>query len=74
MKNLKLIVTMSNVGPCSGSACPTIFEDDMGNYYFQGKVIPNNEKENLNIPDDEDMVLIPNKLIKEFIKITESSK
>lgn len=72
MKNLKVIVTMSNVGSCSGSACPTIFEDDMGNYYFQGKVVSNNEKKKLNIPKDEDIVLIPNELIKEFVNNTQN--
>lgn len=51
---------------------PTIFEDDMRNYYFQGKVVSNNEKEKLNIPKDEDIVLIPNELIKEFVNNTQN--
>lgn len=70
MNNLNVVVTMSSKsnGPCRGSACPTIFTDECGNYYFQGKIVPSIDKKKLNIPDDEDIVLIPEELVNKFIE------
>ncbi len=70
MNNYKIVVSMSKNhggGGCSGSACPTIYEDDFGNYYFQGKKIPKKDKEILKIPNNEDIIVIPNELVKQFI-------
>lgn len=70
MNNLNVVVTMSSEGngPCRGSACPTIFADECGNYYFQGKIVPSIDKKKLNIPYDEDIVLVPEELVNNLIK------
>lgn len=52
---------------CNQSTCPTIYQDDEGNYIIQGFVLNQLEKSNLAIPDGEDAIRVPAAFLSSFV-------
>lgn len=71
---IKKIVSMENMSNnltddgggvygCLTGSCPTVYQTDNGDYVVQGFVLSNADKQILSLPENEDAVLIPKKLI-----------
>lgn len=61
---LKVIHSTIN---CAESTCPTIYQDDQGNFVIQGFILKNEIKKSINIPEGEDAIKVPAEFIETFI-------
>lgn len=53
---------------CADSTCPTIYQNEAGNYVIQGFKVNSESKSTLNIPKNEDLVEIPQEFLKAFVE------
>lgn len=53
---------------CAGGSCPTIYKTDDNTYVLQGKKMTDQEKIDLNIPVDEDIIELPADFLETFLK------
>lgn len=67
MVTLKKLVSVSgdpdDTNECRGGNCPSVYKDELGNFYVQGTRINAELKSSISMPDNEDMVRIPSALI-----------
>ena len=56
------------ISSCLTGSCPTIFDYDDNNYIVQGFVCSGEVKRKLNLPANEDVVIVPKRLIHELNK------
>lgn len=69
IKNDEKNLTNSNgTSNCLTGSCPTIFDYDEHNYIIQGFICPIETKSKLDLPGNEDVVVVPKKLIDKFKK------
>lgn len=66
--NPKEIKSKTGDGPsaCLTGSCPTIYKTENGDFAIQGFVLSSEDKQNLNIAANEDVVLIPKQLLDKF--------
>ena len=68
---LTVIQTTPN---CESSACPTIYQDENGNYFFQGFKVKNQVKSELGVPENEDVIELPEEFVSVFLQGKVKSK
>ena len=51
---------------CLTGSCPTIYKLENGDFAIQGFVLSSDDKQNLSIASNEDVVLIPKELMDKF--------
>jgi hypothetical protein len=59
----KLFSVSDGPDDCRGGNCPTVYRDEAGNFYVQGKRTKPILKSELSVAEDEDLVMIPPSLI-----------
>lgn len=59
---MKITILTKWVG-CKNGSCPTVYKDELGRIFIQGFTVKNEDKENFEIPSNEDIIEIP----KEFL-------
>lgn len=57
-----------NISCCLTGSCPTVFDYDDNNYVIQGFICPIEVKNKLELPKNEDVVIIPKELIDKLNK------
>jgi len=53
---------------CDQSTCPTIYQDEQGNYIIQGFTLNKQDKSELPIPEGEDVIRIPADFLLDFVQ------
>lgn len=52
---------------CEDAACPTIYQNEAGNYVIQGFKIAPIQKSGISIPDNEELIELPKEFVQAFI-------
>ncbi len=53
---------------CGGGRCPKILLKENGDALVQGKIVGQDVLSRLNVPSDENVVFLPESVIKEFLR------
>lgn len=64
---MKLNVIHATQG-CEDSSCPTVYQNETGDYVIQGFKIKPEDKQSIALPEGEDAIVVPKDFLESFVK------
>lgn len=64
---MKVKVVHATLG-CEDSSCPTIYQNESGDFVIQGFKLKPEDKQNIDLPQGEDAVVVPKEFLQQFVE------